>query len=296
MRNHAGRCAAILFILVQGQLASAQKAGGERLRLADLFRLEYASDPQIAPDGTRVVYVRNGFDIMKDRGRSSLWSVSVSGSDHRPFASGERKESSPRWSPDGKRVAYVAESDGAFQLRCRWLDGGQDGKLADLAASPGGLTWSPDGKDLAFTMLVEEKSKPFFELPPAPPGAKWADPPKIIRSVAFRFDGKGYLKEGFQHLSADGGAPRQVTKGSFHHDEAPVWTPDGQSLIFAANRRADWEHEPLASEIHELNLADGTVKTLTKGKGPHRQPASTRATRSAGSISSRATAAIVGCF
>src|SRR5436190_1253682 len=78
-----------------------------------------------------------------------------------------------------------------LQLRCHWLDGG-DGKLAELPSAPGGLAWSPDGRNIAFFMFVAEKSKPFFQLPVAPDGAKWADPPKVIRSTAFRADGEGY--------------------------------------------------------------------------------------------------------
>ncbi len=81
------------------------------LKALVVFQLEYASDPQISPDGERIVYLRNSMSVMKDRRRSSLWIVDADGSGHRKLGSGEGKESSPRWSPDGGRVAYVAESD-----------------------------------------------------------------------------------------------------------------------------------------------------------------------------------------
>src|SRR5260221_407912 len=74
----------------------------------DVFRLEYAADPQISPDGQRVVYVRNFMDVKKDRRRSNLWIVNVDGSDHRPLTSGDGNDRSPRWSPDSKRLLYLA--------------------------------------------------------------------------------------------------------------------------------------------------------------------------------------------
>src|SRR5688500_6804674 len=78
----------------------------------DVFRLEYASDPPVSPDGKRVVYVRNFMDVKKDRRRGNLWIVNVDGSDHRALTSGNGNERMPRWSPDGKQLLYLANGDG----------------------------------------------------------------------------------------------------------------------------------------------------------------------------------------
>jgi dipeptidyl aminopeptidase/acylaminoacyl peptidase len=266
--------AALLAVMIV-TCSRAAEPEEKRFRMLDVFKLQHASDPQISPDGLRVVYVRNAMDIMTDRQRSSLWIVA--GTEHRPLTSGDNNEIMPRWSPDGGRsIAFVQIKEGRPQLMCVWMDNGRVGKLADLPFAPGNLTWSPDSKQLAFSMHVPQTPKPFLQMPPMPKGARWADPPKIINKVNYRFDGKGYLPEGYHHLfviAADGGTPRQVTSGSFHHADAPVWSRDGKSLIFSANRHPDWEHDPLNTEIYEVGIADGTIKALTKRKGPDSEPA-----------------------
>ncbi|MBW3543720.1 MAG: S9 family peptidase [Planctomycetes bacterium] len=260
-----------------------------RFQPLDVFSLEYASDPQIAPDGRRVVYVRNFFDIMADRQRSNLWLIDIESGEQRPLTTGSRKDSAPRFSPDGARVLYISSEPAASsrdskksasaesaQLFCRWLDTGQTARLAQFTDSPGDPVWSPDGRWIAFTMLVREKAEPFVEPPPKPEGAEWAEAPRVIRRVTYRYDGRGYLKEGFRHvfvLPAEGGTPRQLTTGAYHHEGPPAWTADGKSLIISANRDEDWEYQPRDSELYTVDVADGRIRRLTERRGPDAEPA-----------------------
>ncbi|MFQ5739520.1 MAG: prolyl oligopeptidase family serine peptidase [Acidobacteriota bacterium] len=255
--------------------SGAGTAGNNRFQLNDVFSLEFASDPQISPDGRRVVYVRNFMDIMKDRRRSNLWIVSSDGSGHRPLTTGEENAFSPRWSPDGTRVLYVASSDGSSQLFVRWMDTGQTAKLTHLTSSPSGITWSPDGRWIAFSMLVREPSPPFVEMPAKPEGAEWAKPARVIRKLVYRADGQGYLRDGHGQLfilPAEGGTPRQVTSGPYNHEGTPSWAPDGSALVFSANRHPDWEYDPLNSEVYEVSLGDGAIRPLTDRQGPDLNP------------------------
>ena len=105
----------------------------------DVFELEYAADPRISPDGTRVVYVRTFMDVMTDRRRSNLWIVDADGGDHRPLTTGGGNDASPRWSPDGKRLLYTSAADGSTQLWMRWMDTGQTARLTQLRRSPGSI-------------------------------------------------------------------------------------------------------------------------------------------------------------
>jgi acylaminoacyl-peptidase len=256
--------------------APKARAASDAFRPMDVFHLEYASDPHISPDGKKVVYVRNFMDVMKDRRRSNLWVVTVDGADHRPLTAGKHGDHSPRWSPDGKRLAYVSDSGGSPQLYCRWMDTGQTAKLTDATTAPGNPSWSPDGKFIAFTLPVSDPDPAFVELPAKPEGAEWAASPKVIRRVMYRADGAGYLKD--EHVQvfvvpADGGAPRQLTDGPFHHHGPLCWTPDGKSLIFSANRHPEDELDPLNTEVYELSLRDRSVKALTDRRGPDEQPA-----------------------
>ncbi len=263
------------WILAAGALLGAEPAT-DRFALRDVFELEWASDPQISPDGSRVVYVRNFMDVMKDVRRSNLWIVEADGSDHRPLTTGNVNHGSPRWSPDGQRLLYVAADEHGAQLWVRWMDSGQTAQITHLTESPGSLAWSPDGRWIAFSMRVPEESKPLAELPPKPEGAEWAELPRLIDDVVYRFDGVGYLEAGFTHLfvvPAEGGTTRQLTSGPYDHDGQPAWTPDGEALVVAANREEDWEYDPLDSEIYEVRLADGAITALTDRQGPDGSPA-----------------------
>ena len=257
-------------------VAQDSAAPSDRFTLRDIFELEWVADPRIAPDGNRVVFERAGYDVMKDRERASLWIARTDGSDVRPLLDPGIDAGSPRWSPDGSRLLYVArraEGEGA-EIYLHWMDTGQNAVLTHVTESPGALAWSPDGKWIAFTMFVPEAPKPFVSLPEPPKGADWGPPWKYIDRLNYRFNGEGYLPLGHQHLfvlPAEGGTPRQLTDGPFD-DGAPEWAPDGRSILFSANRHDDADYDPANTEIYEVSVADGSIKALTDRHGPDENP------------------------
>ncbi len=251
-------------------------ANSTHFQLMDVFELEWASDPQISPDGQQIVYVRNFMDVMSDRRRSNLWTISTDGRDHRPLTSGLDNDASPRWSPDGKRLLFTSNDGGSTQLFVRWMDSGQTARLTQLTNSPSGLSWSPDGQWIAFSMLVSESSSAFVQLPKKPAGATWAEDAMAIDKLIYRSDGAGYLGDGFHQifvLSTEGSTPRQITSGSFNHRSQTVWTPDSEALIFSANRHENWQFDPENSELYEVRLKDGRIHPLTDRQGPDHSPA-----------------------
>jgi len=134
--------------------ASALAEDLRKFSADDVFELEYADDPQISPDGRRIVYERMSNDIMTDRTRANLWIVDVGGGNHRPLVSGTESASSPRWSPGGDRIAYVRSTDTGTGIFVRWMDTGATALVANLQKSPSHLAWSPDGDWIAFVMSV----------------------------------------------------------------------------------------------------------------------------------------------
>jgi dipeptidyl aminopeptidase/acylaminoacyl peptidase len=274
MSTFSAACAAALTIISLSATA-ADLPENRRLHSIDVFQLEYADDVQISPDGSRIVYVRVSHDVMTDRARRNLWTIDVDGSNNRPVRSEARSFSSPRWSPDGTRVAYVSAAEGSPQLYVRWMDTGQTALLTNLVEPPDAIAWSPDGKSIAFTQLVASDRQPLATPPPKPEGATWAPPVKVIDSVIYRVDGAGYLDAGYQHVfvvSAEGGTPRQLTEGDFNHDGPLSFTPDGRKVVFSANRGADWERDPQNTEVFSVELATQQLTQLTSRQGPDNAP------------------------
>lgn len=262
--------------LCRAGLAAQEPSPTALFQNADVFQLEWTADPQISPDGTHIVYVRSFNDIMSDRTRSNLWTVDFDGSNHRPITSGNNNYSSPRWSPDGTRLAYVSSEDGSSQIYIRWMDTGETAKVTNLTEAPGSLTWSPDGEWLALSMFVSSPPEPWaVSMPDKPEGAEWAPPAVVIEEMNYRADGEGYVETGFTHLfvlPAEGGTPRQVTSGDFDHGGPVSWTPDSRSLVFSANRRPDNEFHPLDSDVYRLDVATSQSTQLTNRYGPDSSP------------------------
>src|SRR4051812_33033540 len=272
LRSFAVPGAALLFGVCA---VAADLPQARRLHSIDVFQLEYADDVQISPDGSRIVYVRVSHDIMTDRVRRNLWTINADGTNNRPVRSENRNFSSPRWSADGTRIAYVSAAEGSPQLYVRWMDSGQTALLTNLTEAPDSITWSPDGKSIAFTQLVPADKQPLAVPPPKPEGANWAPPVKVIDSMTYRVDGAGYLESGFQHVfivSAEGGTARQLTEGNFNDDGPLSFTPDGKRIYFSANRAADWELNPQNSEIFAVDVETQALAPATSRAGPDNSP------------------------
>src|SRR5690242_4851330 len=101
-----------LFIIAFSFSLATQAQTKARLTPMDVFNLEYASDPQLSPDGKRILYVRQFSDIMSDKNLSNIWIINTDGTNNRPITTGNRSDSLPRWSPDGTRMIYVSDQDG----------------------------------------------------------------------------------------------------------------------------------------------------------------------------------------
>lgn len=257
--------------------AWAQLPGSRTLTAQDLFSLEQATDPQVRPGGKQVVYVRASNDINADRARRSISIVDAATGAQSPLVTGPGNHMSPRWSPDGKRLAYVSTAEGGAQLFVRWMDTGATARVAVLPEGPDSIAWSPDGRSIAFLMFTGGGGLTLTSgaAPAKPEGATWAEPLKIIEGLKYKTDSEGILKPGAGQIyvvSADGGAPRQLTSGAFDNQGPLSWSRDGSKILFSSAREAGWEHDPALVDLYELTVATGAVKRLTDRFGPDFAP------------------------
>lgn len=241
----------------------------------DVFELEWASDPQVSSDGETIVYVRRSNDIMKDRVRSNLWRINTSGKNHRPLHSGFKNSYSPRWSPDNTKIAFVSNNSGSTQIHMHWVGSGETTIISQLQESPSSLSWSPDGKWLAFTMNVKGKSTSIVKSRTKPDGASWAKEPITVTTTRYQYDGRGIVEPSYRHVfvvPADGGTARQLTNGNFNHYGSLAWSADSKDIFFSAHRSDDWELISGESNLYKITVSNKKLEQITSMPGEERSP------------------------
>jgi dipeptidyl aminopeptidase/acylaminoacyl peptidase len=283
MRRSFIAIAAITFLAAPVVLLPAQEKKSDTLFTVDKFLdLEQVADPQISPDGTQIIYTRRQVNKLEDRFDAALWIVSADGSKNRFLTKG----GGARWSPDGTRIAYLAEGEPrGTQLYVRWMDAeGATSQITRVDQNIADIRWSPDGKSIGFSMLVPSERVWKIDMPPAPAGAKWTAPPKYENTLHYRQDRVGFTKPGFIHLfvvSADGGTPRAITSGEwsvgarFDGQTGAVgwdWAPDGKSVVVAAIDDPKPDLVYRTSNILSIDVATGARRRLTSQDGEWNNP------------------------
>ena len=265
----------IIFVLA-AQSINAHANPQKTLDYIDVFNLEYAAKPIFHPDGMQLVYERRSMDIQTDSMRTQLWMLDLKSSQHRPLLADTHNYFSPVFSPSGDRLAYLSNKDGKSEIYVRWLDSAQTVKVTQLESSPSNLTWSPDGKHLAFSAFVENKGESLFkDMPAKPEQAEWAGAAKLIDKTLYRSDGGGFNKLGNTHLflvDAIGGSARQLTSGEFNHGSQLSFSADGKFVYFDADRHPDWELRPYENDIFRVNINTGEIEQVTSKSGPEASP------------------------
>ena len=241
----------------------------ERLSLDHYQDYEWASSPQLSPDGKQVLYSRSWINLKDDKRETDLWIVNTDGTMNRFFLNG----SNGRWSPDGTKIAFTrkGEPDGT-QIFIKYLGvEGEPTQITKLEKSPGGMTWSPDSEHIAFTMHVDSEAplKP-TGLPKKPKGAKWTKAPRVIDQVDYSQDRVGFLERGYRQLfvvPAEGGTARQITEGDWNVSSGIEWAHGGKSILFSSLREPEAEYARRQSNIYSVDVMTKEIKQITTREG-----------------------------
>lgn len=244
--------------------AGLAAAEGRRMEIADLHKIVRVADPQLAPDGKSIVCVVSRANVPDDRWDSELVLVEIPSGQPRSLTYGRNGASSPRWSPSGDRLAFIAEAgagkDAKPQIFVMPMAGGEARKISDATTGVEQFAWRPDGRDLAYVAADEPPNKKAIE----------------AHDDAFEVEYEDYLateRAPTYHLwlvSAEGGAPRRLTSGSpsltTGEFSIPIaWSPDGKSLLFTQQPRSSSGAFDQA-RVQILDVESGQLHPLGDGK------------------------------
>ncbi len=260
------------FATVAAAQAPATQRPQNRISLEQYLDWEDVQNPQLSPDGTQIIFTRRWIDKMNDKWESSVWVMNADGTHQRSLVQG----SDVQWSPDGKRIAYIAKGEPTgSQIFVRWMDAeGAVTQISHVTDAPSGLAWSPDGKAIAFLMNVPVRDTWRIPMPTAPKGAKWTEAPKVTSRLNYRSDRVGYTDESYRHvfvIPADGGTPRQISNGDWNHTGAS-FSGDSKWVAFSSLREPNAESAYRKSQIYAASVETGEIKQLTHRNGTNGSP------------------------
>ena len=227
-----------------------------KIKVGDLRRFKFVSDPQISPDGSRIAFVVSVIDYKGNKYRRRIWLADTDSGELNQFTHGPGSDNNPRWSPDGGTLLFLAndrQKGKKTQLYTIALTGGEARLVADLENGVGNPEWSPDSKQILFTTRTWMEKKPGTDV-------------KHIKRIRYKFNNMGFFpgKRVQLYTVRPGSKPKRVAKGEYDVNN-PRWARDGKSITFISNMEEDADTSRV-TDIFKVDAKGGEPVKLTDGR------------------------------
>ena len=271
---------AIACALVLSFAPSLRAAQARPLRVEDVFALREVADPQVSPDGAWVAFTVTHFDRKADEQDTDIHMAPFGGGAALRLTASRKAETRPRWSPDGRYLAFLScRQSRKTQVWLMDRRGGEAARLTSYAGGVSDLAWSADGRKLALVVKDPDprRPKPEEEVGENNCGDDDEDeekaPPIVTRRRQFKRDGEGYLAEVRSHVhvfDVETRASAPLTSGPYD-DKEPAFSPDGRWIAFTSNRTADPDANQ-NTDVFVVGAGGGAPRALTTHAGGDRSP------------------------
>lgn len=252
------------------------------ITVEDMWKVGRVSEPQVSPDGKTIAYVVTSYDMDANKGASKIFLVSIDGGAPKEFQTGQTSSSEPSWSPNGKKIAFVADDTGGTpQIYIEEANGSSPKKITSIALGASGLLWSPDGKYIAFTSDVFPDCKTDSENALREKSLETGKvKAKLFTTLPYRVwnewkDGK---RSHLFVVSTDSGTVRDLTPGDY--DTPPIdlggrmdytFSPDSKEICYVKNT-ARMVAVSTNNDLFTVDINGGDAKRITTNESDDNQP------------------------